>query len=256
MITLPLITFLEEISLNAWAPLQSMVYDGWVIRVSNGYTKRANAVHPLYVSQKSLEEKIVFCEALYSRHGLPTIFKLTSASQPPELDNLLVECGYDFEPEVSVQTLNLLQFDGMVAPEVQIEPEPSAQWLAAFQRMQGLSDEKKTTLTKMLANILPERAFASIALDGHVIACGLGVEQSGFVGLYDIVTDEHFRRRGYGRMIVESLLAWGKQRSAQSAYLQVMINNDPALNLYEKIGFQEVYRYWYRIKHISKTGSD
>ena len=250
------ITRLEELSINAWAPLQNMVYDGWVIRMANGYTKRANAVHPLYASQEGLDEKIAFCETLFSRYGLPAIFKLTSASQPPELDDVLKERGYDFEPEVSVQTFALPQFDGVIAPEVRIEPEPSAQWLAAFQRMQGLSDEKKTTLTKMLANILPERAFASIALDGHVIACGLGVEQSGFVGLYDIATDEHFRRRGYGRMIVESLLAWGKQRSAQSAYLQVMIDNDPALNLYEKIGFQEVYRYWYRIKHISKTGSD
>ena len=38
------ITTLEELSINAWAPLKSMNYDGWVIRMANGYTKRANSI--------------------------------------------------------------------------------------------------------------------------------------------------------------------------------------------------------------------
>jgi ribosomal protein S18 acetylase RimI-like enzyme len=81
-----------------------------------------------------------------------------------------------------------------------------------------------------------------------VLACGLGVLQSGYIGLFDIVTDEALRGRGYGRQVVESILAWGKQNGAQMAYLQVMLNNPPALHLYEKTGFVEKYQYWYRIK--------
>ena len=239
---------IEELSINAWAPLQSMNYDGWVIRVSDGYTKRANAVHPIYASRIALNEKIAFCEALYTQRNFPTIFKLTAASHPDELDAVLAQRGYVVAPGASVQTCDLSAFDGIVPADVQIETEPSAQWLAGFQRMQNISDNQTATLAKILANILPLRGFASVQLDGEVIACGLGVVQSGFVGLYDIITDVRLRRRGYGKMIVDNLLAWGKQEAAQTAYLQVMLENAPALRLYEEIGFQESYRYWYRVK--------
>jgi ribosomal protein S18 acetylase RimI-like enzyme len=47
---------------------------------------------------------------------------------------------------------------------------------------------------------------------------------------------------------MRNLLAWGKQNGAQHAYLQVMLNNVPALHLYSQLGFKQVYEYWYRIK--------
>jgi hypothetical protein len=35
----------EEISLNAWPPLKQILYDGWVCRFADGYTRRANSVN-------------------------------------------------------------------------------------------------------------------------------------------------------------------------------------------------------------------
>lgn len=83
---------------------------------------------------------------------------------------------------------------------------------------------------------------------GKVVTVGLGVCDGKWVGLFDIVTDERYRRQGFGRAMVENLLAWGRMNGAQRAYLQVHRQNDPALALYDKIGFREVYRYWYRQK--------
>ena len=55
----------EEITLNAWPALQTVLMDGWVVRFANGYTKRANSVNPLYPSTQPLKRKIEACERLY-----------------------------------------------------------------------------------------------------------------------------------------------------------------------------------------------
>ncbi|WP_088090854.1 GNAT family N-acetyltransferase [Bacillus sp. OV166] len=71
------------------------------------------------------------------------------------------------------------------------------------------------------------------------------------MGLFDIVTHEKYRNKGYGAKLIRYLIyliQWGKENGAKNAYLQVELNNIPALNLYYKLGFKEQYRYWYRVK--------
>ena len=41
---------LEEVAMNAWPALQQMLFDGWIVRFAQGYTKRANSVHPRLAS--------------------------------------------------------------------------------------------------------------------------------------------------------------------------------------------------------------
>lgn len=61
----PDVRHLEEVALNAWPALQTLVYDGWLLRFANSYTKRANSVVPLYPDTRRLEEKISYCERVY-----------------------------------------------------------------------------------------------------------------------------------------------------------------------------------------------
>ncbi len=53
-----MIRTIEELSINALPALQTMLVDGWVLRFANGYTKRANSIHPLYASTGDAREKI------------------------------------------------------------------------------------------------------------------------------------------------------------------------------------------------------
>ena len=268
-----MIRTIEELSLNAWPAVQTLLVGGWVVRFAGGYTRRANSAIPLYPVQGDPDPQISACEALYRARGLPVIFKMTSACTPPDLDERLAARGYAFDAHTSVQVLDLEHTDFALPANMTLSARGDADWQAAFNRMHHLEGETALKHTRILEQILPQTGYASLAADGQSAgtptpsgaprvsgaryhpdggtgsaACGLGVLQDGCLGLFDIITDEGQRRRGYGRQLMQGLLAWGKQQGARSAYLQVMLNNPPALALYAGLGFREVYRYWYRVK--------
>jgi N-acetylglutamate synthase len=245
-----MITAIEELSLNAWPAHQTLIYDGWVLRFANGYTKRANSINPLYPSSTDLQKKIAFCENIYQEQNLDVVFKLTSASCPADLDARLSARDYQKESQTSVQLLDLGSMDVKLAHNMELKEALSDPWLAGFCCMSDVDEQRQDSLRGILLNILPQHCFASLFVDAKMIAAGLGVLQAGYIGLFDIVVDKEFRSRGYGRQIVESILYWGKKNGAQHSYLQVMLSNPSALHLYSKIGFVEEYQYWYRIRPV------
>jgi ribosomal protein S18 acetylase RimI-like enzyme len=243
-----LIRFLEEISLNAWPALHIILLDGWVLRFANGYTRRANSVNPLYISIHTLPRKIQTCERMYSDQGLKSIFKLTPASEPPGLDAHLAEAGYRVEARTSVQLLEMENYSPHIDPDVEMYREVVADWHEAYCSLNGFSPEYLTTVRQLLELQINPMRLAILRREGKAVSCGMGVRQSQYIGLFDIVVDPQLRRQGYGQRMVESLLSWGKTEGAQTAYLQVMLGNVPALQLYSRLGFQEEYQYWYRVK--------
>ena len=83
----------EELALNAFPAILTELYDGWVLRYSNGYTFRGNSINPLYKSNINLDEKISYCESKFASKKLPCVFKMTEAVDG-ELDILLERKGY------------------------------------------------------------------------------------------------------------------------------------------------------------------
>ena len=243
-----MITTIEELSLNAWPSHQTVFYDGWVLRFANGYTRRANSVNPIYPSSISVDEKLRFCEQIYQNKKMSPIFKITSAVYPGNLDEKLATSGYRRDAPTSVQTLALETISTRPSQGASLQEDLPESWLAAYCRMSAVAGPTTPSLRQILLNIIPRHCFISLSVENQIIACGLGVLQAGYLGLFDIVTDPLFRKQGFARQIVNSLLAWGKQNQALTAYLQVMLNNAPALNLYSSLGFTEIYQYWYRIK--------
>jgi GNAT superfamily N-acetyltransferase len=100
----------------------------------------------------------------------------------------------------------------------------------------------------MLKNIKHDIISVYKEEKGIFTGCGFGVIEKEFVGLYDIIVNEEFRGKGYGKEIVETILEMAKDTGAKKAYLSVVNNNIIAKTLYGKMGFQEIYKYWYRIK--------
>jgi len=244
-----MIRSLEELAFNAWPSLQTLLYDGWVLRFADGYTKRANSANPLYYSGTDVTRKIETCEKLYRGQGLKVVFKMTPVSQPEGLDSFLAAQGYQVDSPTSVQLLDMSAWNQpTTTPDAVYCESLTEEWFSAFCELGSVDPQRQLTARRLLQLIVSAKGLAAIRQNGHVVACGLGVLQDGFVGLFDIVVDRRFRRQGHGRQLVQSLLAWGQHQAAHTAYLQVMLNNEPALRLYSTLGFQEKYQYWYRVK--------
>jgi len=244
--------FFEELAANAHPSLRTQLYDGWVLRFSNGYTKRANSVHPLYPSTLPLEEKIVFCERAYAAQGLPTIFKITDAL-PAALDACLAERGYEKVAPTNLWIKENLSPSGEGGAGVSVSEMIDSEWKADFFRMNGVADpDAARTASVMMENICGGVLCARIVEAGETIACGLGVVERGYCVLYDIVVDKEHRRMGHGRRLCEALLAKAACVGASTAYLQVVADNAPALALYARLGFEHVYGYWYRVRGATR----
>jgi N-acetylglutamate synthase len=238
---------LEEAAMNAWPALQQLLFDGWIVRLAQGYTKRANSVNPLFESHLDVVDKIVACEHLFTAKGLPTVFRLTPFASPPQLDQVLAQRGYHVIDPTLVMHLDLQYTPVQNTPQGALRAEALHDWLPIFCRLSEEPLGQHRTHAAMLDLIPATRLLVSLVIDGTVVACGMGVLEQDYFGLFSLVTTSQQRNRGYGTRLVIGMLQWAREHRATQAYLQVVQSNAPAHHVYTKLGFQEAYRYWYRI---------
>jgi len=245
MSSLPDIRALEARAFRAWPALETRTMQGWVQRLSGGYTKRANSINALEPNGALTGDLKAALEAPYREHGLPPVWRLTPLA-PAGTDALLAEAGYRRIDESLVQRATL---DDRFPPdpEVRIEPAPADDWLAGFAALSPVAPQHRETMARMLRSIAAPVGFARVEDDGQPVAFALGVVDGDHVGLFDVLVAPQARRRGLARRLTQSIGAWGRQHGARYAYLQVVASNAAALPLYADLGFETVYSYAYRV---------
>ncbi len=253
--------FYEKLSFNTHPCLSEEVYDGWLLRFAEGYTKRANSVSVVGDSTIAFDDKIIHCEEAYAKRNLPTVFKI--APMAAELDGLLEERGYSSVDKTNVMTVDLKKTVvegneddkrkatnrlGAGNVSVMIEEKFTEAWQYYYFTFNKVSSTSIPTAKKIQAKITHPVLCATVYMNKKAVACGLGVMEQGHVGLLDIVVKEEYRGQGLGRILCQALLEKAKTRGATTGYLQVVDSNTTAKKLYEGLGFEKQYSYWYRIK--------
>lgn len=240
------IRFFEEISSNAHVALNTMQYDGWLIRFANGHTNRANSVSVIYPSTISFDVKVPYCEEIYKKAGLPCVFKLTEKDS--ELNDYLEAHGYEVVTPTDVMLLDL-EDKAFQKGECIFSKEPTEEWLQAYFTFEGFTDiTKQETFRQMLSKVLVDTIYCSMIKEGEVTACASAAIEQGYMLLQNVVVSPAYRGQGFGKKVCESLIAQAKESGAHHTYLQVVRGNATAVNMYLKLGYERVYTYWYMKK--------
>ena len=263
---------IEEFNINTWPGIRTYLHQGMVIRWAADYTKRANSATPLYVnsagSESDFSAEIEWVERFYRERGQRPIFRLLSFAQPKKLDIILAGRGYNKADETVVMIAPLKR---TLLPEVSptsavqprlIEDSPGIErWLDHYHRLDEKRPDGSDTHLAILNNIPGKLApfLLERVESGKPVAAGLGALVGPTLGIYDIVTAKHERRKGYGLQLMAHLLRWGEAAGAEHATLAVIAANRPARALYTRLRFKESHTYWYRIgaaEQRSEVGKD
>lgn len=216
------------------------------MRLDRGYTKRANSANATAQSRPLTANDVESIEAHFRLSGLTPTFRLTSFAPIEDSDRLLGSRGYRSCDASLVMTRSLAGF--AEGAEAAFAPNAAA-WLKAFVHASGKRGADQAVHLEILRRIAAPCAWAVHSDDAPSLTCGLGVLVEDKLGLFDIATRQDHQRRGLARVLCEGLLAWGARRGAQTAFLQVVATNAPAIRLYEVLGFEIAYRYWYRVSN-------
>ncbi|WP_186446289.1 GNAT family N-acetyltransferase [Paenibacillus cremeus] len=253
-----LYSHLDRLALQTWPAKITWELGSWLLRASDGVTKRANSV---WTADGSLSweadlVRMEEIESFYSSQGLPARFHLSDAS-PEGLDAWLEARGYAKEvpcdmmiaaaSEVIDHTIDRRneQF------RAEIVSTHKSGWLSDFIRLEGYSEELISFYDQLFSRIKPNAGYLRIMDGSECVAAGASVVQDGWAGFTSVIVHPQRRGLGLGQRIVHELAIWSKQQNAERLYLQVISDNEPAVKLYRKAGYERLFGYHYRSKALS-----
>lgn len=238
---------IEGATLTAWPALMQAQDGLWLWRYARGYTKRANSIHCLDLSDGAYAElRLVRLAELSRRHGIPPVFRVTPLTAPEiveVLDGLLWE---EFEPS-QVMAMEMPREDFPLDFHARYFEPTDPEWIKAQAHMSGYDPQTVAVLKDILGTIACEaKGVLVYHKAGLPVAAALAAVASG-IGIYlNVVTHPSARGMGYGRAVMSAALNWVRSMGATHSAIQVLASNAPALNLYTSLGFGEVYPYTYR----------
>lgn len=238
---------IEGATLTAW-PALKQAHDGlWLWRYARGYTKRANSIHCLDLSDGAYAElRLQRMMELSIAHGIPPVFRVTPLT-PPEVVEVLDGMQWEeFEPSL-VMAMEMPDVDFPVEFNIRYFDPDDPEWYKAQAHMSGSSTDTIEILSQIIGQIACETQGVLVYHKaGLPVAAVLACVASG-MGIYlNVVTHPSARGMGYGRAAMGAAINWVRSRGAHHSALQVLADNLPALNLYSSLGFGEVYPYTYR----------
>jgi ribosomal protein S18 acetylase RimI-like enzyme len=246
---------IAELAADATWPAELSVPLGpWRLRATHGDSHGANSVrtahpNPSESATANWPGLISQAEDFYRQRRLPSIFHISPATIPSDLDQILAARGYSVEKASHVWCADPAEVIRAAARpdsigQIVLRDAPDDAWL------QCALDESAgpVKIRKQICRRIPApRVFASVVDQTQTIATALAVVHSRIAWLYCIATLPAHQRRGHALSLIHSLAQWSTAHNAAANYLQVMSDNVPAQTLYARAAFARQYQYHYRV---------
>jgi ribosomal protein S18 acetylase RimI-like enzyme len=242
------ISELELLASHCWPAREIIKYKGWIIHWDGGVTWRANSVLPNeWESSLDVEQLVDYVIDLYREKGTPPAFKISPASKPTGLDDLLERKGFVQRMVTHVQTASVEEIS-CLSPKVPVDLfKVTDDSLDTLMHQSWRAREAIEVRREIIHRIEGDKRIARVLMHGNIAGVGLGVVEEDWLGLFSIRTLPEYQRKGVAWSISCALAMWAEDHEAKRVFLQVEDDNKPALALYARMGFSTMYTYWYRI---------
>ena len=249
---------LDEIAAAATvAPIEADL-DGWWCKAAPDLPfRRCNVAMPPPDAAHDRARFLAELDAVrawYHGHGLRLIVQVSTALDGWEdVDAWLADTGLAVEAPVDLMVAGPEPTCDHCAAEairnVTVTDGIDVDWARTFGRIHGDDDRQRDRAEaygRMLSALGDRALGASRAIDGQVAGIGLGVLDRGWLGIFGMGTAPQHRRQGIATDVVWALRARAAERGIERAYLQVEVDNAPAIDLYQDVGFERSHGYHYR----------
>jgi N-acetylglutamate synthase len=238
-----LIRALEERLVNVWPAVTTLLMDGWVVRLANGYSSRANSASAVVTNATLTPALLDEIERIYADAGLKPQVRVTPVCHA-DVEPMLTARGYRIKDPSRIMVAPLAGFRGMATDaRVALAAKPGRVWLDGISDRQEASKRSPEHLLAIVGQIRVPAAFATLSVAGGPIGFGMAAVDRGWAEIGSIMLDAHHRGQGLGRTTVSALLAWAAENGADHAFLQVDARNAVAIGLYQRLGFVDIGGY-------------
>jgi GNAT superfamily N-acetyltransferase len=254
---------LQRVMAPSWGAVEREALGDWQLRASSGFTQRGNSLVPVGDPGLPLAEAVEATEQWYAARGLPAKVAVAGlvGFDPADdrLGALLLERGYT----AASLTLNLTARTETVAaadpggPPVLVSSTATPEWLATYlttrRTIPGVSEQVVTGSPRQLfAQVRPGGGLSqqlglrsADAAGTTPIALGRMGIAHGWAGLGAVWTHPAYRGRGLAGHLTARLAAAARADGIHLVHLQVEHDNETALRLYGRMGFEEHSSYVY-----------
>ncbi|PSC05924.1 GNAT family N-acetyltransferase [Alsobacter soli] len=237
-----LVSAFERHSARAWPAPDVIDLHGWELRLTPGSrSRRVNSLNAIRPEPGRFDAVLDAARRICAERGAPCVVRLTPLTPPEALRRLAGE-GREAAGETLVLHAPIADVHPSPGGEVSAQLTPG--WLAGM-AASGADAAERALIARLLAAVPIQQGFGVALDDGRALAFGRIAVEDGIAGVFHVATAPEARRRGLARRLMAGLLAWARERGAETVYLQVVAENHPAIALYRACGFREAYRYAY-----------